>query len=272
VAGAGAFNATAGSDFIIGDDANNTINALGGIDSVQGGFGNDLVDGGAGNDALYGQQGKDTLNGGDGGDALFGGYLGDVLNGGAGTDGLAGGAGDDLLDGGDDTDSDVLSGGVGEDTLVWRGIEDVYGGGADLFDAKTGKAGDVIDASGASGIDFTAIDDGRIEDVETIRMTGGAGTAVTIDASDVIDDFEGGTLDPNGAGTGGDYGKAPILRVDGDAGDTLNLSGGDWHEAAGSSGTPAGFTLWVHDANPGGPGGAEDAYVLVQNTVGVATV
>src|SRR6185295_11872400 len=155
--------------------------------------------------------------------------------------------------------------------LVWRG-DDVYGGGADLFNAATGKAGDVLDAGGATSIDFTTIDDGKIEDVETIRLTGGAGTAVTLDANDVINDFEGGTLDPGGAGAGGAYGKAPILRVDGDAGDSLNLTGGDWHAAAGSSGTPAGYTLYVHDASPAGPGGAEDAYVLVQNAVSVATV
>ena len=190
VTGAAPFDATDGNNFIIGDDANNTINAHGGIYFVQGGFGNDLVDGGAGNDALYGQEGKDTLNGGEGNDALFGGNLADVLNGGAGIDALAGGTGNDVLDGGDDTDTDILSGGAGEDTLIWRGADDVYGGGADLFNAKTGKAGDVLDASGATSIDFTTIDDGKIEDVETIRLTGGAGTTITINANDVITDFE----------------------------------------------------------------------------------
>jgi Ca2+-binding RTX toxin-like protein len=272
VTGSAPFDATDGNNFIIGDDADNTINAHGGIDSVQGGFGNDLVDGGAGNDALYGQEGKDTLNGGDGNDALFGGNLADTLNGGAGIDALAGGAGNDLLDGGDDTETDILSGGVGEDTLVWRGADDIYGGGVDLFNAKTGKAGDVLDASGATSIDFTAIDDGKIEDVETLRMTGGAGTTITIDANDVISDFEAGALNPDGAGPGGNYGLGPTLRVDGDGGDTLNLSGGGWAEATGSSGTPAGYTLYVHDSGGGPAGTAEDAYVLVQNTVAVTGI
>ena len=117
VTGSAPFDATDGNNFIIGDDANNTINAHGGINSVQGGFGNDLVDGGAGNDALYGQEGKDTLNGGEGNNSLFGGNLADVLNGGAGIDALAGGTGNDVLDGGDDADTDILSGGAGEDTL-----------------------------------------------------------------------------------------------------------------------------------------------------------
>jgi hypothetical protein len=269
VTGSAPFDATDGNNFIIGDDANNIINAHGGIDSVQGGFGNDVVDGGGANDALYGQEGKDTLNGGEGNDALFGGNLADVLNGGVGIDALAGGAGNDVLDGGDDTETDILSGGVGEDTLIWRSADDIYGGGADLFNAKTGKAGDVLDASGAASIDFTTIDDGKIEDVETIRMTGGAGTSITINASDVVTDFEAGALNPDGAGPGGNYGLGPILRVDGDAGDSLNLSGGDWHQATGSTGTPAGYTLYVHDASPAGPGGAEDAYVLVQNAVTV---
>ena len=271
VTGSAPFDATDGNNFIIGDDANNTINAHGGIDSVQGGFGNDLVDGGAGNDALYGQEGKDTLNGGEGNDSLFGGNLADVLNGGTGIDALAGGQGNDVLDGGDDADSDILSGGAGEDTLIWRSADDVYGGGADLFNAKTGKAGDVLDASGATSIDFTTIDDGKIEDVETIRMNGGAGTAITINASDVVTDFEAGALNPDGAGPGGNYGLGPILRVDGDAGDSLNLTGGDWSVATGSSGTPAGYTLYVHESGGGLPGAAEDAYVLVQNAVSVAT-
>ena len=271
VTGSAPFDATDGNNFIIGDDANNTINAHGGIDSVQGGFGNDLLDGGAGNDALYGQEGKDTLNGGEGNDSLFGGNLADVLNGGTGIDALAGGQGNDVLDGGDDADSDILSGGAGEDTLIWRSADDVYGGGADLFNAKTGKAGDVLDASGATSIDFTTIDDGKIEDVETIRMNGGAGTAITINASDVITDFEAGALNPDGAGPGGNYGLGPVLRVDGDAGDSLNLTGGDWSVATGSSGTPAGYTLYVHESGGGLPGAAEDAYVLVQNAVSVAT-
>jgi hypothetical protein len=272
VAGSAVFNADDGHNFIIGDDADNSINALGGIDSVQGGFGNDLVDGGAGNDALYGQEGKDTLNGGDGNDSLFGGNLADTLNGGAGIDGLAGGTGRDLLDGGDDTDTDILSGGLGNDTLIWRTADDVYGGGADLFDTKTGKAGDILDVSGTVSVDFTAVDDGKIDDVETIRMTGGGGTTITIDANDVITDFEGADFDPAGAGPGGNYDKAPILRVNGDAADTLDLSGGGWSEATGSSGTPAGYTLYVHESGGGPAGAAEDAYALVQNGVTVTGI
>ncbi|WP_119300290.1 VWA domain-containing protein [Dongia deserti] len=269
VSGSAPFEGSANADFIIGDDADNVIVAAAGIDAVQGGFGNDKLDGGTGNDALFGQEGNDALFGGDDDDALFGGTFGDTLNGGAGFDALRGGSGNDRLDGGDDGDADILSGDVGEDVLVWRGADDTYDGGADLFKAATGAAGDVLDASGATTIDLTALDDSKITDVETIRMNGGGGTSLTLDANDVISDLEGGSFDPGGSGSGGAFGKAPAVRVDGDAGDTLNLSGGAWSETKGSSGTPAGYTLYVHDAGGGAPGTNEDAYVLVQNGVSV---
>ena len=270
VHGTAPFNGTSGNEFITGDDADNIISAAAGTDSVQGGYGNDTLDGGVGNDALYGQEGKDILNGGEGNDTLLGGNGDDTINGGAGIDALSGGAGNDILDGGDDSETDVLSGGVGEDTLIWRGTEDTYNGGADAFNAATGAAGDVLDASGATSIDFTTIDDSKIEDIETVRMTGGAGTSVTLAANDVINDFEGGSFNPGGNGSGGAYDKAPVLRVDGDRGsDTVNLSGGGWFEATGASGFPAGHTLYVHEASGTTPGANEDAYVLVQNGVNV---
>ncbi|MEZ5832039.1 MAG: VWA domain-containing protein [Dongiaceae bacterium] len=269
VSGTAPFDGTAGHDFIIGDDSDNIINAAAGVDTVQGGYGNDALNGDADNDALYGQEGNDTLTGGDGNDTLFGGNGDDVLNGGAGIDNLSGGTGNDVLDGGNDSDKDVLNGGIGEDTLIWRGPDDVYGGGADLFDAKTGAAGDVLDVSGTSSVDFTGIDDSTIDDIETVRMNGGAGTSVTLNAADVVNDFEGGSFDPGGSGSGGAYDNAPVLRVDGDGGDTLNLWGGGWFVATGATGFPAGYTLYVHESSGMTPGANEDAYVLAQNAVTV---
>ena len=272
VTGTTPFVGSAGADFIIGDDKDNTINAGDGTDSVQGGYGNDTLDGGLGNDALYGQEGVDTLNGGAGNDMLLGGAGNDTLNGGVGDDALSGGFGDDTLDGGVDTETDLLSGGLGNDTLIWRGLEDTIDGGGDSFSVASGKAGDILDASGATSIDFTAIADAKIDDIETIRLTGGAGTTVTLDASDVINDLEGGTFDPGGNGTGGSFDAKNVMRIDGDATDSVNLSGGGWHVAAGATGVPAGYTLYVHEASGATPGANEDAYVLVQNSIGVATV
>ena len=272
VTGTAPFTATNGHDFIIGDDANNTIHGNDGTDSIQGGYGNDILDGGKGNDALYGQEGNDTLGGGDGNDTLLGGNGDDKVDGGDGIDLLSGGVGNDTLDGGNDSVGDVLSGGIGEDTLIFRGLEDTYDGGADSFNpTKASAPGDILDISGAASIDFTTVDDSKIEDIETLRMTGGGGTSITLNANDVISDFEAGTIDPGGSGAGGAYGKEPVLRIDGDAGDSVTLSGGggNWLEATGSTGAPAGYTLYVHEASGSSPGANEDAYVLVQNTVTV---
>lgn len=272
VTGTAPFTATTGHDFIIGDDANNIIHGDDGTDSIQGGYGNDILDGGKGNDALYGQEGNDTLAGGDGNDTLLGGNGDDKIDGGDGVDLLSGGAGNDTLDGGNDSVGDVLSGGIGEDILIFRGLEDTYNGGADAFDpTKASAPGDILDISGAASIDFTTVDDSKIEDIETLRMTGGGGTSITLNANDVINDFEAGTIDPGGSGAGGAYDKAPVLRIDGDAGDSVTLSGdgGNWLEATGSTGAPAGYTLYVHEASGSSPGANEDAYALVQNGVTV---
>ncbi len=269
VSGTDPFDAGPANNFVVGDDDDNTINGDAGNDSVQGGFGNDILDGGSDNDALYGQGDDDLLTGGGGNDSLFGGDGNDTLDGGGGIDALTGGNGDDVLDGGKDTLADLVSGGIGNDVLIWRGVEDTYDGGTDGFDAGAGKAGDVLDASDAAAIDFTTIADDRIENVETIRMNGGAATTVTLNAADVISDFEGGSIDPGGSGSGGSYGNRSAVRIDGDGGDTVNLAGGGWAEAAGSTGSPAGYTLYVHEASGGSPGANEDAYVLVQNGVNV---
>jgi hypothetical protein len=264
------FDGTDGNDFIAGDDDNNVISAAAGTDTVQGGFGNDVIDGGKGEDALFGQEGDDVLTGGDGNDMLLGSNGNDMLGGGDGLDALSGGGGNDVLDGGDDTLADILSGGLGDDVLIWRGTQDTYDGGLDTFNTKSGDPGDILDVSKAASIDFTAIDDAKIENIETLRMNGGSGTTVTLNAGDVISGFEGGGFNPGGSGSGGAYDGQPILRVDGDAGDTLNLSGGGWSQAAGASGVPAGYTLYVHDSG-GSPGASEDAYVLVQKGVHAST-
>ena len=271
VTGAGPHSGTAGNDFMIGDDADNIINAAAGIDSVQGGFGHDHLSGGDGNDALYGQDGNDTLEGGADNDTLFGGNGNDLLQGGDGIDGLTGSAGNDTLDGGSDSLADILDGGIGDDTLVFRGFEDSYKGGIDTFNAATGDPGDILDVSQESTLDFTGIDDAKIENIETIRMIGGGGTSITIDANDVINNFEGGNIDPGNSGPGGTFDNRPVLRVDGDVGDTVNLAGGGWFKADGADGFPAGYTLYVHEASGSTPGAAEDAYVLVQNGVTAST-
>ena len=63
----------AGNQFLVADDAVQSLNAGVGNDIVHAGGGNDLVDGGAGDDRLYGDAGDDELTGGAGNDWIDGG-------------------------------------------------------------------------------------------------------------------------------------------------------------------------------------------------------
>lgn len=63
----------AGNQFLVADDAVQSLNAGEGNDIVHAGGGNDLVDGGAGDDRLYGDAGDDELTGGAGNDRIDGG-------------------------------------------------------------------------------------------------------------------------------------------------------------------------------------------------------
>ncbi|PTT82755.1 hypothetical protein DBR41_12965 [Pseudomonas sp. HMWF010] len=143
------------SDFIGGEDVNDTLNGLNGNDIVYGGAGNDTLSGGSGNDHLVGGAGDDILNGNDNNDILEGGAGDDQLYGGAGSDALLGGAGNDNLLG--DADDDILIGGLGNDTLtggagkdayVWRageegGVDRVFGFSVDI----NGIGSDMLDLS-----------------------------------------------------------------------------------------------------------------------------
>lgn len=269
VTGTAPANGTDANEIFIGDDADNTINGGSGGDSLQGGFGNDALRGDKGDDALYGQEGDDQLFGGDGNDFLSGANGADKLDGGGGEDVLSGGFGGDRLDGGKDDVADKLDGGGGDDVLIWRGDVDHYNGGSDSASIKDRVAGDVLDVSQSDIVDFTTIADDTVSEVETIRMTGGAGTKITLNATDMLADLEATNFNPNGSGSGGNYGSAPALRVDGDSADSVDLADGGWFLAAGAKGVPSGYRLFVHEASGNTPGAQEDSYLLVQNGVTV---
>ncbi len=116
-------------------------------------------------------------------------------------------------------------------------------------------------------LDLTTLAQDRIVGIETLSMVdsvGGIGSdSLTLNAQDVVD-LGTGVYDPWGA----TYGPADTIRVDGEAGDTLTLAGGNWSPQSASF-LPAGYALYVHDAS--GTGASEDAYVLVQTSVTVTT-
>jgi hypothetical protein len=59
------------------------------------------------------------------------------------------------------------------------------------------------------------------------------------------------------------------VRIDADAGDTVNLqntgASDHWLAATGATGVPAGFSLYVHVTSGSDPAVNEDGYVLVSN-------
>jgi hypothetical protein len=175
-----------------------------------------------------------------------------------GNDTLTGSAGADYLFGSVDIDL-IKVGDFGNDTVD---------GGANGFltDLGSTRRLDVMAFNGS--LDLTALAQDRIVDIETMSMLdnlGGAGNdALTVNAQDVID-LGRGTFDPFGV-AGLDI--ADTIRVEGDVGDALTLAGGNWSKVAAIN-VPAGYQLYVHDTS--GAGAAEDAYVLVQNTVSVTT-
>ncbi len=115
--------ATAGNNYLYGDDTSITIDGGSGNDSIHGSTSDDLLDGGTGADRMYGNEGNDIIKGGAGND---------IISGAIGNDNLQGGEGDDLLYG--DAGNDTLDGGSGNDNLNDYGGSDVY-----LFGRGSGK-------------------------------------------------------------------------------------------------------------------------------------
>ena len=108
---------------------------------------------------------------------------------------------------------------------------------------------------------------GSITGIETLSMAdvfGGAGNdSLKVNSADIIA-LGTGTFDPAGAGAVGALTSQHAVRIDGDSGDTLNLSGGGWSLQTGVSNAPSGYDVYVHLTS-----GHEDAYALVQHLIGV---
>jgi Ca2+-binding RTX toxin-like protein len=228
------------------------LNIAGVADDIHGGGGNDVIFGQGGNDEIRGGAGNDTIYGGAGNDTLFGDGGADTLYGGAGNDWISVGAGDTAF------------GDAGTDTFVLEhnaSLAQITGGSGGTGDARI-DSGDILVFDGM--LDLTAVASLSISGIETISMReadGSAGDAtdeLRLSAADVIA-LGDATFDPTGAG----YGRRDAVRVDGDEGDKLHLSGDGWVEVGNVQG---GYVLYAHD-----PSGQEDAYVLVQQAVAVTS-
>ena len=201
---------------------------------------------------LTGTNGNDTITTGALDDTIDGGGGNDTLNGGAGADSILGGSGNDiilmdtsdiLIDGGTNTNNDMLT---------------------------AGNRGDVMVVNGTAN--FTALGDNyhNIETVSMLNSDGSAGNStLTLDITDVLQMAGTGTAD-----LGSGYSSERTLRIDGDAGDTVNLdnSSGTWLLATGTSGVPSGYTAYSHVTSGATSNVNEDAYVMISTGINPANI
>jgi Ca2+-binding RTX toxin-like protein len=213
LAGNDAVNGLAGKDYLAGGSGNDVLNGGAGVDTMLGGAGDDiyrvdnkddgvietsnipaalLLPGDPDGPALAGVAGITdtviaavtfsiatianvenlTLSGNAA--RATGNALANRITGNAGNNILDGGSGNDTLDG--RTGNDRLIGGSGNDTLIWGNGDRLNGGaGTDTLKVKSGD----IDLTGQAG--------DLIASVETINLTGGGASALTLAGSDLLD-------------------------------------------------------------------------------------
>jgi Ca2+-binding RTX toxin-like protein len=237
------------------------------------------VDGTSKADKLFGYAGGDEINGNGGEDHLDGWLGSDTIKGGSGDDLIEGG-GKDRFDGGDDHAADYLYGGSGKDTILVGNADHAFGGaGNDLMHLldntafaeidggsqqcrNVGRnAGDILQFDGDLDLTAPGLSE-RITGIETLSMNDDkGGDSLVLSAQDVLD-LGSGTFDPR-LGCHDALGKGDALRIDGDQGDELTLSG-NWTALDPKNG-PDDFDVFACHA----PTGDGNVYVLVQEDIAV---
>lgn len=283
---------TNGANVLNGNDGRNTLRGLGGNDTMAGGKGDDsyqvdnigdkvienvdegidtvfsqvahvlglnfenLVLTGAGNLAGTGNALNNRLEGGAGNNNLQGLDGNDVLFGFTGNDTLAGGNGDDSMDGGGQNDS--LDGGLGNDTLIGgAGIDSMAGGaGDDLY--VVDAAGEVVTEAAGAGNDTIStsvnLTLGAAQSIETLRVSGTVGLALTGNAGD--NSLVGGAGDDTLVGGGGND------SFDGSLAGSDSMQGGAGNDRFNFN---VHFSLSDEDVIDGGAQGAGGADVVNAN-------
>ncbi len=79
------------------------------------------------------------------------------------------------------------------------------------------------------------------------------------------------SANPTGSNSGRNFDSADAIRIDGSAGDVLNLGpdAGTWLLATGATGIPAGYTAYSHVTSGSNPADDENAYLFVQTGITV---
>jgi hypothetical protein len=176
------------------------------------------------------------------------------------------------------TSGETIDGNGGDDILIGRGGGDTLlgGSGNDVLVYAPG----VVSINGESNSDNDLLEPGNrgdipslgdiFQNIETISMLardGSAGnTTITLSITDVVQMADTGEAD-----IGSGYGDEPALRIDGSAGDVLNLANdaGTWLLATGTSGVPDGYVAYSHVTSGSVPNVNEDAYLFVATGVTV---
>jgi len=237
------------------------------------------VEGTARADTLFGYAGGDHVDGKFGNDRLDGWLGSDTIMGGGGNDVIEGG-GTLRFDGGDDHAADDLYGGSGKDTILVGAGDHAFGdsgndlihlldnsgfaeidGGSQNFRNLGHSAGDVLQFDGSLDLTAPGLSE-RIAGIETLSMHDGKGDdSLALSAEDVLD-LGSGRFNPM-AGPHGGFDSGHAVRIDGDQGDKLSLSG-NWTAIAPHNG-PDGFDVFACHA----PTGSGNVYALVQEDVAV---
>ncbi|HVO02142.1 MAG TPA: VCBS repeat-containing protein, partial [Candidatus Cybelea sp.] len=206
VAGAGDINGDGLADLLVASPQAN-----GGHGAVE------IIYGKADTSAAMGNSHTDLITGSLGGDELIGAQGNDTIFGKGGADVIIGGSGDDQIHVSDHSFFRI-DGGSGTDTLHLD-----FGGAIDFGN---------LDGNAATS------DRGKIAGIEVIDVTNGQNNAMTLHLADVLD------MDVRDTNVGGVASLDNVLKIDGDAGDTLHLSKSDGWSAADNA-TLAGYAIYT---------------------------
>jgi Ca2+-binding RTX toxin-like protein len=189
------------SGFFVNTNTNFSLNgyteSYSGLEGLIGGSGNDVlsVHGSSAAAYLEGGAGNDSLTGASGADTLVGGVGDDTISGGTGNDSIDGGAGNDRIS---FQTTSTINGGAGVDTLWFATSATVNMSTLSTFVGSNFEAFDFL----ASGVNVTL----TLSDADVMALAGATNAGID----------------------NATYATKKVLVINGNSGDILNLTGGQW--------------------------------------------